>query len=320
MYFQYDTSGTPLGFVLNGTQYFYITNQMGDILAITDTDGNVVGNYEYDAWGKVLTADTDIAKQNPLRYRGYYYDNETGYYYLQSRYYDSNICRFINADSIDYISSDINNGQNIFVYCLNDPIMNSDYAGCSIAISAAAIIAAAITAVVAIVLGSIALTNCVNSIPNSVYGRVVCGVENKVRAIISMFTLVKNGLKSVINDIKSRIKKNKKSNSTQIHHIVPKNVKLTIVRGKGPKDGYSEYVKKYYIKAGLDIESKHNKIKLKTRVHRALNTNNYYSAVFYLTSEAYDITSKSKPRKTIVLISVLFIKSILKIINKNSPS
>ena len=319
-YFQYDTNGSPLGFVLNGTQYFYITNQMGDILAITDTDGNVVGNYEYDAWGKVLTADTDIAKQNPLRYRGYYYDNETGYYYLQSRYYDSNICRFINADSIDYISSDINNGQNIFVYCLNDPIMNSDYAGCSIAISAAAIIAAAITAVVAIVLGSIALTNCVNSIPNSVYGRVVCGVENKVRAIISMFTLVKNGLKSVINDIKSRIKKNKKSNSTQIHHIVPKNVKLTIVRGKGPKDGYSEYVKKYYIKAGLDIESKHNKIKLKTRVHRALNTNNYYSAVFYLTSEAYDITSKSKPRKTIVLISVLFIKSILKIINKNSPS
>ena len=91
-------SGTPLGFVLNGTQYFYITNQMGDILAITDADGSIVGNYEYDAWGKVLTVDTDIAKQNPIRYRGYYYDNETGYYYLQSRYYDSNICRFINAD------------------------------------------------------------------------------------------------------------------------------------------------------------------------------------------------------------------------------
>lgn len=320
MYFQYDTNGFPLGFIYNGIQYFYLTNQMGDVISITDTAGTVVANYKYDAWGKVLTADTDIAKQNPIRYRGYYYDNETDYYYLQSRYYDSNICRFINADSIDYIRSDINNGQNIFVYCLNDPIMNSDYAGCSIAISAAAIIAAAITAVVVIVLGSIALTNCVNSIPNSVYGRVVCGVENKVRCIISMFTLVKNGLKSVINDIKSRIKKNKKSNSTQIHHIVPKNVKLTIVRATKYNKGYSEYVKKYYIKAGLDIESEHNKIKLKTRVHRALNTNNYYSAVFYLTSEAYDITSKSKPRKTIVLISVLFIKSILKIINENSPS
>ena len=74
-YFQYDTSGTPLGFILNDVQYFYITNQMNDVLAITDTNGDIVGNYEYDAWGKVLTADTDLAKQNPLRYRGYYYAN-----------------------------------------------------------------------------------------------------------------------------------------------------------------------------------------------------------------------------------------------------
>ena len=101
-YFQYDTNGTPLGFVLNGTQYFYITNQMGDVLAITDTNDEIVGNYEYDACGKVLTADTDIANQNPLRYRGYYYDNETGYYYLQSRYYDANIFCFINSDSFLY--------------------------------------------------------------------------------------------------------------------------------------------------------------------------------------------------------------------------
>lgn len=130
-YFQYDTSGTPLGFVLNGTQYFYITNQMGDVLAITDTDGSIVGNYEYDAWGKVLTADTDIAKQNPIRYRGYYYDNETGYYYLQSRYYDSKICRFINADILELakISKDIPSGTNLISYCDNDPINNSDPTG-----------------------------------------------------------------------------------------------------------------------------------------------------------------------------------------------
>ncbi len=128
-YFQYDTNGSPLGFVLNGTQYFYITNQMGDILAITDTDGNVVGNYEYDAWGKVLTADTDIAKQNPLRYRGYYYDNETGYYYLQSRYYDSNICRFINTDDYGYINKMAISGYDLFSYCSNDSINNFDIGG-----------------------------------------------------------------------------------------------------------------------------------------------------------------------------------------------
>ena len=128
-YFQYDTNGSPLGFVLNGIQYFYITNQMGDILAITDTDGNVVGNYEYDAWGKVLTADTDIAKQNPIRYRGYYYDNETGYYYLQSRYYDSNICRFINTDDYGYINKMAISGYDLFSYCSNDSINNFDIGG-----------------------------------------------------------------------------------------------------------------------------------------------------------------------------------------------
>ena len=130
-YFQYDTSGTPLGFILNDVQYFYITNQMNDILAITDTNGDVVGNYEYDAWGKVLTADTDLAKQNPLRYRGYYYDNETGYYYLQSRYYDSNICRFINADDakIPQMSKEIVNGNNLYSYCYNDSINKNDYNG-----------------------------------------------------------------------------------------------------------------------------------------------------------------------------------------------
>lgn len=130
-YFQYDTNGTPLGFVLNGTQYFYITNQMGDVLAITDTNGDIVGNYEYDAWGKVLTADTDIAKQNPIRYRGYYYDNETGYYYLQSRYYDSNICRFINADIFGEVQLSFYSGviSNLFGYCKNSPNNYTDKAG-----------------------------------------------------------------------------------------------------------------------------------------------------------------------------------------------
>ena len=104
---------------------------MGDVLAITDTEGSIVGNYEYDAWGKVLTADTDIAKQNPLRYRGYYYDKETGYYYLQSRYYDTDICRFINADiaEVSKMSKNIQVGTNIFAYCNNNPVNNSDPEG-----------------------------------------------------------------------------------------------------------------------------------------------------------------------------------------------
>ena len=154
-YFQYDTNGSPLGFVLNGIQYFYITNQMGDILAITDTDGNVIGNYEYDAWGKVLTADTDIAKQNPLRYRGYYYDNETGYYYLQSRYYDADICRFINADmmGITLISTKSATNVNLFVYCSNIPVNNCDPTG-YIALTTCVLIGVGIGALIGAVCGA----------------------------------------------------------------------------------------------------------------------------------------------------------------------
>ena len=140
MYFLYDTSGTPLGFILNGTQYFYMTNQMGDVIAIIDANYTPVCEYIYDEWGNILDiayVDEENAQQiavataNPLRYRGYYYDVETGYYYLQSRYYDPSICRFINADipEITGITKDIVTGTNLFVYCNNDPENNVDYNG-----------------------------------------------------------------------------------------------------------------------------------------------------------------------------------------------
>ena len=140
MYFQYDTNGTPLGFIYNGTQYFYMTNQMGDIIAITESDGNIIAQYVYDEWGKLLNVYTinednveqsKVANANPLRYRGYYYDTETGYYYLQSRYYDASICRFINADipEIAQMLKGVPAGTNLFVYCNNNPVNNSDPSG-----------------------------------------------------------------------------------------------------------------------------------------------------------------------------------------------
>ncbi len=133
IYFQYDSNGFPLGFLLNGTQYLYLTNPMGDVIAITDSTGSVIANYSYDEWGNVtdISGNTDIANINPIRYRGYYFDSETGYYYLQSRYYDPDICRFINADiaEIAQISKGIPAGTNLFAYCSNDPLNNVDYNG-----------------------------------------------------------------------------------------------------------------------------------------------------------------------------------------------
>lgn len=137
MYFQYDSNGIPLGFVYNGIQYFYVTNQMGDVLGITDKNGEIIAGYEYDEWGNVLRVaannktDQRIANANPIRYRGYYYDNETGYYYLQSRYYDPSICRFINSDLPEYAKTQkcIYGGVNLFAYCCNFPVNNIDSSG-----------------------------------------------------------------------------------------------------------------------------------------------------------------------------------------------
>lgn len=139
-YFQYDNSGTPFGFILNGIQYFYLKNQMGDVIAITESNGNAICEYFYDEWGNLLniyiadennTAQVTAANANPLRYRGYYYDTETGYYYLLSRYYDPSICRFINADisEIAQMAKEVAVGINLFAYCNNDPINFVDFFG-----------------------------------------------------------------------------------------------------------------------------------------------------------------------------------------------
>ena len=151
IYFQYDAK-SPLGFVYKDTQYFYITNQNGDIVGITDVDGNIIAEYSYDEWGKLLSIEADseeskaLAELNPLRYRGYYYDNETGYYYLQSRYYDPNLGRFISADSFDYINTKSHCGINAYAYCENNPIKYSDFTGYSATIVAGSVLAALIEA------------------------------------------------------------------------------------------------------------------------------------------------------------------------------
>ena len=113
-----------------------MTNQLGDVFGITDVNGNQLVTYTYDEWGSVKRVicgrdEEKLANSNPIRYRGYYYDTETGYYYLQSRYYDPSICRFINSDNpeIAKISKGIIAGANSFAYCNNDPVNYVDVFG-----------------------------------------------------------------------------------------------------------------------------------------------------------------------------------------------
>ena len=126
--FFYDANGTPYAMKYNGTVYYYVTNLQGDVMRIVDANQNGVASYDYDPYGKVISATGTLAGVNPLRYRGYVYDQETGFYYLQSRYYDPAIGRFINVDVYASTGQGIV-GYNMFAYCLNNPVVYIDLAG-----------------------------------------------------------------------------------------------------------------------------------------------------------------------------------------------
>jgi len=131
--FTYDVDGRPVAVTYNGTTYFYATNIQGDVLAIMDADEYTVAAYSYDAWGKLLSVTGSMASTlgaiNPLRYRGYVYDTETDLYYVSSRYYDPEMGRWINADSVIAGVGGSIQGYNMFAYCFNNPVNMSDPSG-----------------------------------------------------------------------------------------------------------------------------------------------------------------------------------------------
>lgn len=126
IYYKYDVDGSLISFKYNNNEYFYIRNLQGDIIKIIDISGNVLVTYSYDAFGNTLnTTDTSgisLSTFNPYRYRGYRYDLETGFYYLQSRYYNPQIGRFISPDSINYLNPMSNSGENLYTYTANNPV------------------------------------------------------------------------------------------------------------------------------------------------------------------------------------------------------
>ena len=146
--FIYDQKGEAIGFsysiilanneIVEGDYCYYVKNAQGDILGFYSMFVKIYRQYSYDAWGNVtgvydqngneITNTNDIAHQNPLRYRGYYYDNETGLYYLRSRYYNPEWGRFISADAF----ADTGQGliaTNMYAYCLNNPVNYADPTG-----------------------------------------------------------------------------------------------------------------------------------------------------------------------------------------------
>jgi RHS repeat-associated protein len=132
IYYTYDADGSILSMNYLGDEYFYIKNLQGDIIEVVDASGTTVAKYRYDAWGNIVyqwDSGLGIANANPYRYRSYRFDSGTGLYYLNARYYDPSIGRFISADSINYLDPSSGQGLNLYAYCGNNPVMYTDPSG-----------------------------------------------------------------------------------------------------------------------------------------------------------------------------------------------
>ena len=129
--FMYDENGEAFGIETGGKEYFYVKNAQNDVIAIVNSNNETVATYRYNSWGKLISCEDTSENQevsflNPYTYRSYFYDSDTEMYFLKSRYYNPELHRFINADSIVSDTGGEILGYNMFAYCMNNPIKNSD--------------------------------------------------------------------------------------------------------------------------------------------------------------------------------------------------
>ena len=235
----------------------------------------------------------EIAALNPLLYRGYYYDFETGYYYLQSRYYNPNLCRFINSDVLEMsgITKDTEVCTNMFAYCNNDPVNNDDPIGhftlviiAGVAISASSIAALfALFAFATLYATSTTFRNAVNSIINLLIKGVVTGVKTLVSTITLVVKIAK---------------KSRKYKGNEVHHIVAKS------------DRRAAKSRAILKSNKISVNDKCNLVSVKKTFHKHLHRNTYHSSVYSVLKYANKGT-KSK-RKARIQGCLVFIGYVLK--------
>ncbi len=211
--FSYDANGDVISVNYNGTEYFYLRNGQNDVVGLMDANGNRVVEYTYDAWGKLIstsgTLATSLGADNPFRYRGYYYDTETGLYYLMTRYYDPEVCRFISADVYMTTGQGVLGG-NMWAYCLNNPANMTDSNGEIAIVDDAAVLLLLLLlgvvvvtayAVVDVAVSSIGSVGGILSEPLSPIEKTYIETFAAVAAVITVLTTPRTGSKiSVISD------------------------------------------------------------------------------------------------------------------------
>ena len=223
IYYQYDSNQNLIGFKLNDEQYYYIRNGQNDIIGILDNSLNQVVSYTYDTWGKLISIKdgqgNDVANntnhigyKNPYRYRGYRYDTETGLYYLQSRYYNPGMGRFINADGYLQTGEGLLD-KNMYAYCQNNPIIYIDTNG------------EVITFAGAILLGILGI-GTIASVPQDTWNAAGESFSSFIDSIAYSKKSTKNSNRKYTSANKQIAPNNKKKNKIQ---------KRTVVRGREMK-------------------------------------------------------------------------------------
>ena len=302
--FVYDDSNQPFAVIYKhgsaAELYYYLVNAQGDVAAILDSSGTMVAFYDYDAWGnctvynssaKVLTDPTSIANINPLRYRGYYYDAETGFYYLQSRYYDPAICRFINADGL---FTDGFVGSNLFAYCVNDPVNTVDPTGNF-----------AITATVALITFGVALVATAFAVGISSSP----GFQGAVEGLCESVGDIAGQIKEKLTNSFSKIKKppNYRSNK-EVHHIVAQRAP-----GAAP-------AQKILAELEIGINDPVNTVSINTCLHRRLHTKLYYELVNIVIVGAYNSAGGDREQQIENVTSALkAIRSFIFVLDRTTP-
>ncbi|MGN0744827.1 MAG: RHS repeat-associated core domain-containing protein [Christensenellales bacterium] len=254
--------------------YFYVRDTLENVLGIVDSTGNLVVQYAYNAWGKNLgitgTLATTIGACNPIRYKGYHFDSDTGMYYCHTRYYVPDWCRWLCGDSIAYIRPDILQQMNLFAYCSNEPVKSLDPSGC-IVVTASAIIAAlaALFVTAAVVTTVVAVESNTHFIGNTVKG-----VAEKTSSII-------DNVHKLITAYAAKLVANRFYNSNEKHHIVAK---------KDPRAALSRLILKA---SGIGINDSINLVDVNRGYHRVLHTDVYYAILNTSMAFAYIVNGSA---------------------------
>ena len=281
IWYLYDVAGNLIGFEyseisdfdnkLKKVRIYYEKNMQGDVIGLLDSRGAEIVTYTYDAWGNITNTICYEGNEVPfmlnhIMYRSYYKDNESGFYYLKTRYYCPETCRFVNADEVkSIIMADSIWGYNMYMYCLGNPVNNIDPDG-RFALTIA-VTAISVYSLLNVLLAMVAVVTVIGILTDPYVQR------SLVDLIAGIGTSVKNACATIADCIDAALTKAKQQsrvNKYETHHIVAQSA------------AKASATRQLLAKVKIGVQDSVNKVAIKYNLHRRLHTNAYYAAVHAL--------------------------------------